>query len=250
LSERTSEAAPHLSFEMKHQLGALEFDVAFELTRPWTVLFGPSGSGKSTVLRAIAGLFRPDSAKIVLRHNNHEQIVADTVDSIAIPSHRRAVRWCGQRSSLFPNMTVLENLRFVAPASGPDGVQVVEALIEQFHLGPLANRRPAMLSGGEQQRASIARTICSATGMKQVALLLFDEPFTGLDTPLRDEIIEDLRCWLADAQIPVLSVTHDIGESFLLGAEIVRIDQGRVIQRGPVAEVLAAERAQLLAQLR
>jgi molybdate transport system ATP-binding protein len=81
-------------------------------------------------------------------------------------------------------------------------------------------------------------------------VLLLDEPFTGQDVPLRDELIEELRSWLVLTRTPILSVTHDVGEAFQLGAEVVKIADGRVVQQGPVAEVLAAERTRLLEQLR
>jgi molybdate transport system ATP-binding protein len=241
---------PHLSFQMKHRLGALEIDAAFELTQPWTVLFGPSGSGKSTILRAIAGLFKPDHARVEFRRRKLHQLATDTSRKIFIPAGpRRFVRWCGQRSSLFPNMTVRENLAFVAHVP-PNGVEMTDAAIETFRLTRFSDRRPAMLSGGEQKRAAIARAACAASGMHDVRLLLLDEPFTGLEAALRDELIADLRVWLGRRDIPVLSVTHDISEAFQLNAEVLKLQNGSIAAQGPVATVLGEERARLLDQLR
>jgi molybdate transport system ATP-binding protein len=90
---------------------------------------------------------------------------------------------------------------------------------------------------------SVVRAAAAARGR----LLLLDEPFAGLDASIRDRLIEDLRSWLSDT--PVVSVTHDIGEAFLLGAEVIRIQEGKVVAQGPVAQVLAEQRRRLAAVL-
>jgi molybdate transport system ATP-binding protein len=239
------EPRPHLSVEIKHRLGILSLDAAFELTQPWTVLFGPSGSGKSTILRAIAGLAHPQHAKIALHNSGSIQIAADTAARINLPPHQRNVRWAGQRPALFPHMTVRENLRFATMPAHPVANQSIDLALERFHLTLLADAMPATLSGGEQQRVSVARAAIAANGR----LLLLDEPFTGLDTPLRDALLADLQAWLADSRTPVLSVTHDIAEAFQLDAEVIKLHEGRILQQGSAAEVLAEERGRLLAQL-
>jgi molybdate transport system ATP-binding protein len=106
-----------------------------------------------------------------------------------------------------------------------------------------------MLSGGERQRVAIARAATAAVSLHSGSILLLDEPFTGQDVQLRDELIEELRGWLALAGRPVLSVTHDVGEAFQVDTEVIKIAEGRVIQQGPVAEVLSGERERLLEQL-
>jgi len=244
LPEITPESPPHLTLELRHSLGAMSLDVAFELTQPWTVLFGPSGSGKSTILRAIAGLIRPEQAKITLLWQNQHQIAADTTAGVMLPPHQRFVRWSAQRPALFPHMTVRDNLRF-ATAVGSDRDLTIASAFERFHIAHIADRLPGKLSGGEQQRAAIARAACSSEGR----LLLLDEPFTGLDASLRDELIADLQSFLAETGTPVLSVTHDISEAFQLNAEILKLHSGRITAQGPAAIVLAEERTRLLAQL-
>jgi molybdate transport system ATP-binding protein len=120
-----------------------------------------------------------------------------------------------------------------------------------FRLRGLAERRPRELSGGERQRVSVARAVVSATtyGGSERALLLLDEPFAGLDLKLRDELLIELRAWVARWKIPVLSVTHDVGEAFQLEAEVIRIADGRIVRQGPVADVLSEERRRLIGQL-
>jgi molybdate transport system ATP-binding protein len=119
----------------------------------------------------------------------------------------------------------------------------LERGIEIFGLRDLSNKYPAQLSGGERQWVSVVRAGIGARGK----ILLLDEPFSGLDASVRLQLIDGLRLWLGDT--PILSVTHDVGEAFLLGAEIVRIAEGRVVAQGPVGVVLAEERLRLLGQL-
>jgi molybdate transport system ATP-binding protein len=111
---------------------------------------------------------------------------------------------------------------------------------------------PRELSGGESQRVSVARAVVAAATFRGPgpALLLLDEPFSGLDLRLRDELLLELHAWLARRKIPVLSVTHDVGEAFQLGAEIIKIAGGKVVAQGPVGDVLAEERRRLMEQLR
>ncbi len=241
-----SEQQPHLSLELKHRLGVLDLNVAFELTQPWTVLFGPSGSGKSTILRAIAGLLRPDQAKIILRSSQHEQVAVDTASGILVAPHKRGVRWSAQRPTLFPLRTVRENIRMAFhDLPREESGRATDTVLDHFRIGSLADAMPQNLSGGEQHRVTLARAAAAAQGR----LLLLDEPFTGLDAPLRDELLKLLQAWLMPRGAPVLSVTHDVGEAFLLGAEVIRLGDGRVLAHGPVTEVLAEERVRLIGLL-
>ena len=251
LSGNLSASAPHLSVRIRHRLGALDLDVAFELTHPWTVLFGPSGSGKTTVLRAIAGFVRPDAGRIVSCFYGRELVMTDTTKGTFVRPHERSVRVAGQGAALFPHLTVRENIAFGArsQAHGTTAAEVVEEAITRFQLSGLAEKHPSMLSGGERQRVAIARAATAAVSLGSGSILLLDEPFTGQDVRLRDELIEELRGWLALMGRPVLSVTHDVGEAFQLGTEVIKIAEGRVVQQGPVAEVLAGERERLLEQL-
>jgi molybdate transport system ATP-binding protein len=230
---------------MQHRQGALAFDTAFELTEPWTVLFGPSGSGKTTVLRAIAGLMRPAAGRIVLGFAP-ATVLFDRAKGIHMPAHRRGVRLASQVATLFPHMTVRENIAYGVAA---DATEVVEETLQRFHLERLAETMPWKLSGGERQRTAVARAAASATTLGGSGLLLLDEPFAGLDLRLRDDLLRDLRSWLAATHTHVLSVTHDVGEAFQLGAEVIKFADGHVLQQGPVEAVLAEERMRLMDQL-
>lgn len=238
-----------LTAEIRHRVGTLALDVKFELTQPWTVLFGPSGSGKTTVLRAIAGFVRPGAGRIA----QAETLLVDQAAGVFVPAHRRPIRSAQQTPRLFPHMTVERNLLYGSghAATSADTRRIAAEVLSLFRIADLSQRMPADLSGGERQRASVARAVVSAATLScaQNALLLLDEPFSGLDAALRNDLLVELQTWLLERSIPVLSVTHDIGEAFQLGAEVIRIADGRIARQGPVAEVLAEERRRLLAQL-
>jgi molybdate transport system ATP-binding protein len=238
-----------LTVTMRHRVGAVALDVNFRLTQPWTVLFGPSGSGKTTVLRAIAGFVRPDGGRI----ESASVPWFDAAAKIFVSPHKRAVRSAGQMARLFPHMTVRRNVSYGSGwASKPDEVRgIVDDVMASFGLRDLADRMPQDLSGGERQRASVARALVSAMTFDRAErpLLLLDEPLAGLDVAARDRLVAELKQWTERCKIPVLSVTHALGEAFQLAADVVKIADGQVVQHGPVREVLTEERLQLLRQL-
>ena len=250
-------ASSHESFltlKMKHALGAISLDASFALTQPWTVLFGPSGSGKTTILRTIAGFVTPHAGFVACG----ERVLVDRDARIFVPPHLRPVRSAAQTARLFPHKTTLWNVTYGLgwPAKSNDSVQLVDEVIGLFRLRDLVNRMPRELSGGERQRAAVARAVISAisfsrqvAALPDTALLLLDEPFAGMDNTLRDDLLIELRDWLAQRKTPVLSVTHQVGEAFQLGAEVIKIADGKVVQQGPVGEVLADERRRLLETL-
>jgi molybdate transport system ATP-binding protein len=247
LSDRLSESL--LTVRIEHRVGAVLLDLNFALTEPWTVLFGPSGSGKTTVLRAIAGFVRPDAGVIA----RGETALVDRASNVFVPAYRRPVRSAGQTARLFPNMTVRSNTVYGSgwTSKPQDAMEIAEQVMGLFRLKGLEDRLPRDLSGGEAQRASVTRAVVSAVTFAGPgkALLLMDEPFSGLDVALRDDLVAELREWLERWKVPVLSVTHDVGEAFQLGAEVVKIADGRVVRQGPVGEVLAEERRRLMVQL-
>jgi molybdate transport system ATP-binding protein len=240
---------PHLTVQLHHRVGTLNLDVAFQLTQPWTILFGPSGSGKTTILRAIAGLVRPSSGRITHRATT----LSDSTTNAFVPPHNRPIRLATQTPNLFPHLTLQQNLLYGAGwlSKPEDRNQLAENLLALLHLSDLSHHLPHQLSGGEQQRASLARALLSATTCDGPTrpLLLLDEPFTGLEATLRDQLLEDLSGWATCWEVPILSVTHDIAEAFQLNAEVLKLANGRITHQGPATTVLAADRTRLLAQL-
>ena len=133
-----------------------------------------------------------------------------------------------------------------------DAGKVVDEVMKLFRLQDLVDRKPHELSGGEKQRVSVARSVISAVTYDGpgTALLLLDEPFSGLDYAMRDGLVDGLREYLVREKIPVLSVTHDVGEAFQLDAEVIRIAEGKAVQQGPVSDALKDERRRLMSQLK
>jgi molybdate transport system ATP-binding protein len=245
-------AAPWLAFSVYHGAGTrgeigghpggVTLAAEASLSGSLAVLVGPSGAGKTSLLRSIAGLMRPQRGSV--------RVAGTTVwDSTQAIWLRPAARGCGlvtQRPTLFPAMTVRDNIAFglhgLTREHRKGRVRQMAAL---FRIEPLLSRRPSQLSGGEQQRVSLARTLAP-----HPRLLLLDEPFAGLNLDLKHDVLTDLENWLAETRTPVVHVTHDVAEAWRLGtrpgAEVLRIEDGRIVSQGPGAMALAAERAQLL----
>ena len=240
----TEEAA--LQVRLQHHTGALALDVNFTARAPWTVLFGPSGSGKTTILRAIAGFLLPDDGRIaVTAAGRPAQVLLDRAAGTAVPAHRRPVRTAGQRAQMFARRTVRENVRY----GGAGREDLVDEALAQLFLMELAENRVERLSGGEQQRVAVARAIVAARAAGPGTWLLLDEPFTGLELGLRGALTREMPAWFAQLGHPVLSVTHDVAEVFTLNADVIRLSNGRVVRTGSADQVLAEDRARLIAEL-
>jgi molybdate transport system ATP-binding protein len=247
IAQQPGRGTPSLEVEIRHRVGAVDLEVRFALTGAWTVLFAPSGAGKTTILRLIAGLDRLDEGTIVRRAETARQggecVLADTVEGVHVAAHRRSIPVVAQRPALFPHRTVLGNVLY-ARAGQEGGSGPLEEVLELCRIGHLRDKYPAQISGGESQRVALARAL-----LAPARVLLLDEPFTGLDSGLRDAMIPEVKAYLAGRRIPVLHVTHDVGEVFAVGAEVIRLEDGRVAAQGPAGLVLARERERLLNQL-
>ncbi len=233
---------PLLSVRVQHRFergGEPALDMYCALEKPWTVLFGPSGAGKSTVLRTIAGVLRPDAARVIFQGD----VWTDTAAHVFVPPHKRGIGYVGQQSTLFPHLSVLENVQFGIRAQA-DGAERARTMLALFHADDLIQRRVHSLSGGERQRILLARALAPAP-----RLLLLDEPFTGLDYALRETLLEDLKSYLAEHPTPVLSVTHDVSEVFTVDADVVVMQAGRIVRSGTPSIVLHEERAAMLRAL-
>ncbi|MFB3829512.1 MAG: ABC transporter ATP-binding protein [Bryobacteraceae bacterium] len=217
-------------FAATAQAPGFSLDIEFQAGPGVTVLFGPSGAGKTLALESIAGFVRPDAGRILLDN----AILFDAGTGVDVPPRRRNCGYVFQNYALFPHMTVRENLMFAAERwPRLERHRRVNDMLERFHLAAVAARRPHELSGGEQQRGSIARAL-----LREPKLLLLDEPARGLDAPLRAELYAVLRQVRAEFNVPILLVTHDLDECFELGDVMLVIRDGRVVQSGPPRKVL------------
>ena len=208
------------------------FTLDVTLTAPSgiTILFGPSGSGKSTLLRSVAGLVRPDAGSIAIGN----RILFDASSGRDLPVRQRRVGYVFQQLALFPHLSVGDNLAY-GLQDRPAGVRREQscAIAESFRIQHVLSRRPDAISGGERQRAALARSLVTNPDV-----LLLDEPLSALDHATQSRIIDDLRAWNTSHGIPILYVTHAHREVFALGDRVVVLDHGRIVANGIPHEVL------------
>ncbi len=199
---------------------------------PVTVLFGPSGSGKTTVLRALAGLDRPDGGHIDFGGERW----LDVARGLFLPPQARGVGLLFQEYALFPHLSVARNIGFgLHRQPHAHRQRRIGEVAERFGLGGLLHRRPAELSGGQRQRVALARALAPSP-----RLLLLDEPLSALDAPSREALRGELRQLLEEAGIPAVVVTHDRVEALALGDRMAVLIEGSIRQVGPVHEVFSA----------
>lgn len=191
------------------------FRLNMELSVPGQILgvLGASGCGKSMTLKAIAGIITPDKGKAAVG----ERIVYDSDRKIDLPPQKRKVGYLFQNYALFPNMTVYEN---IAAAAGKDK-SLVKSLIRRFHLEETQGLYPDRLSGGQQQRTALARILASGP-----EALLLDEPFSALDSYMKEELQMELKERLQEFGGPVMIVSHDRDELYRLCDHIMVMSAG------------------------
>lgn len=230
---------PHHRLTVDRTLGALHLRANLALSAPWTLLFGPSGSGKTSLLRAACGLLGAEGVRLSRHDASGEKEVLLLTPQQALPSHQLGLGYAPQQGALFPHLTVAENVSFPRTIRGTAASrdEDVNALLELFEIAPLRDRTPRLLSGGERQRVNLAR----AFAVPNARFLLLDEPLTGLGRDLRGRLIKRMQAWTTHRGVPVLSVSHDVDEALLLGADVIVLDEGKVVRQGPAGVVLASE---------
>jgi len=196
-----------------------------------TVLFGPSGSGKTTTLRCLAGLERPGRGHI----RSGDETWFDSDRGIFLRPQQRRIGYLFQEHALFPHLNITHNIAYGLGALARAERQLrVKEIMELLGLSDLGHRYPRQISGGERQRAALARALVC-----HPRLLLLDEPLSALDVPLREQLRRELRRSLAQLGIPAILVTHDRIEALSLADYVVVFDDGRIRQSGPVEEVFS-----------
>src|SRR5215475_5607407 len=205
----------------------LELNVDLQNAR--TGVFGPSGAGKTSLLESIAGLRKPQTAKIRLDNCLFE----DTEQDYSLPVRLRKIAYVPQDDSLFPHLSVRRNLLYGTDGKSKQDTFSFDHVISFLKIGALLDRDVRSLSRGENQRIVIARALLSAP-----RLLLLDEPLTALDTKLKNAILEQLRSLRDEFGIPMLYVTHDPAEAINICEEILMLESGRLISRGNPRELL------------
>ncbi len=219
-----------LSVRLQHRLPGLELDVAFDAPAGVTVLFGPSGAGKTSVINAVAGLLKPDHAKIELDGS----VLTDTANLRYLPPHDRRIGYIFQEARLFPHLSVRQNLLYGAWARRVQRQSSrFDDLVDLMGLGALLKRYPMHLSGGETQRVAIGRAL-----LADPDLILADEPLASLDDARKEEILPYFERLRDDVKIPFLYVSHDAREVARLATIVVVLKDGRVQRQGTATDVL------------
>ncbi|MDJ0594611.1 MAG: molybdate ABC transporter permease subunit [Pleurocapsa sp. MO_226.B13] len=219
-----------LIVDIQKQLPGFLLDVAFETDQTPLGLLGGSGAGKSLILRCIAGLDTPDRGRIVL----NGKVLFDSDRGINLPPRDRACGFLFQNYALFPHLTIAENITFGIQTgiSRREIKQEVERQLIAVDLPGMGDRHPGELSGGQQQRVALARAKASQPG-----IMLLDEPFSALDTYLRDKQEKLLRNNLIHYQGVTLFITHNLEEAYRVCPKLLVVDRGKAIASGTKQDI-------------
>jgi ABC-type sulfate/molybdate transport systems ATPase subunit/ABC-type sulfate transport system permease component len=209
-----------LTMDLDVTVGDFRLRVAHRADAAHLALLGPSGAGKSLTLRSLAGLLGPGVGQVRLGSRQLGPLLPE----------RRHIGWVPQDAGLFPHLCVWEQLTFGTEADPALAAQ----WLRRLGLAGLEGRRPHQLSGGQRQRVALARALARSPD-----LILLDEPFSSLDSPVRNELRRELRSLQREAGVATVLVTHDPEEAALLADEVLVLAEGRVLQAGPRRSVFA-----------
>ena len=213
---------------LSHTIGNKEIlrNINFTLSKDSiSCILGPSGSGKTSLLKLIAGLERVQNGSIKI---NSKEVSSK---SKHLPTEKRNIGFLFQDYALFPHLTVKQNLEY--PVNYKTSPHTIEDIIKLIKLPNSLNKYPHELSGGEQQRVALARSIISNPD-----ILLLDEPFSSLDLNLREDVRDDTLHLLQKSNVSVIIVTHDPFEAMFISNQINIMDTtGRIVQSGSPAEL-------------
>jgi molybdate transport system ATP-binding protein len=211
--------------ELQGAQGGFRLDVQLDIAeRSLVALSGVSGSGKTTLLRLISGLAEPDSGEIV---DGDEKWFSGS-EKINLKTQQRKIGFVFQEFSLFPNMTVCENIEY----AGADKNTISE-LLGLVELENLSERYPATLSGGQKQRVALVRAIA-----RRPKILLLDEPFSTLDAAMKAKLQDELLRIHEKFQITTIIVSHDMSEMYRLCSRMITLESGRVAKDGTPQQIL------------
>ena len=230
-----------LKVNIHKELKEFDLDVNFELKNKRLGILGPSGCGKSMTLKSIAGIVDPDKGVISL-NTGDDTVYFNSDKKINLRPQKRNVGYLFQNYALFPNMTVEENVACGLPKDV--NKEIVHEMIKRFHLDGLENRYPRQLSGGQQQRVALARILAYGPDV-----ILLDEPFSAMDTFLKEQLRIELVRSLKDFDGFSIMVTHDRDEAFQFCDELIVLDEGKIIAKGDTYDIFENPRKVQVARL-
>lgn len=230
-----------LNCNIRRRLRDFELDMDFTVGDETLVIVGHSGCGKSTTLKVLAGLLAPTEGRITVG----ERTFFDGTRKLNVSPEARNIGFVFQNYALFPHLSVFENVVY-----GLDGKKLskvkkaakVEGMLQTLNISHLIDSMPADLSGGEQQRVALARSL-----VLEPDVLLLDEPLSALDVTTRGRVRRELKKTLKSLGIPTIIVTHDYEDAISLGDRILVMDRGHVIQEGTARELLTLPRSPFVA---
>lgn len=218
--------------DIKKKLGNVNIDVSFSIKdNSVTTVFGQSGAGKTSIINMIAGLITPDEG--VISVNGREFF--NSSKKINIPTSKRNIGYIFQDIRLFPHLTIKRNLLYgVKNKNNNDLSYTLEDISSLLDISHLLDRMPLKLSGGEKQRVAIGRVLLSKPD-----LFLMDEPLSSLDTNRKKELLNYINIISNDFHLPILYVTHSIGEMLKISKNILFVENGKLIKYGNTTDVLS-----------
>ena len=217
-----------LYVDIKKKFKGFSLDVKFETTNERLGLLGASGCGKSMTLKCIAGIERPDEGRIIL----NDRVLFDSKSKMNLPPQLRKVGYLFQNYALFPHMKVEDNIGCGLKDSKKSKKIRIDQMVELLHLQGLEKRYPLQLSGGQQQRVALARILAY-----EPDVLMLDEPFSALDTYLKENLLQELLEVLNEYHGDTLIVSHSRDEVYSLCEKIAIIDSGSLVLTGKTIDI-------------
>jgi molybdate transport system ATP-binding protein len=230
-----------LEVKFKRKLSGFNLDVAFSVNQEILAILGPSGSGKTMTLQCIAGLIRPDEGYVKL--NN--KVLFDSSCSTCLPTQMRKVGFVFQNYALFPHLTVNQNIAYgIRHLPAGEIKNRVAELLDKMNIPKLGERYPRQLSAGQQQRVAVARALAP-----EPEVLLLDEPFSALDSLVKERLQFELQTLQRFFKGNMLFVTHDLTEGYKLSSRIAVFESGRIVQHDVKEKVIACPANHTVARL-
>jgi molybdate transport system ATP-binding protein len=218
-----------LDVDISLRQGAFTLQARMDCSASALGVFGPSGSGKSTLMRTLAGLAKPDSGRIAL----NGEVLFDSAQGVWVPPHRRGIGMVFQDARLFPHWSTAENLRAGLRRPAGRSSFSFDRVVSLLELDALLERPVGQLSGGEQQRAALGRAL-----LAQPRLLLMDEPVSGLDARLKEQILPFLARVHCELRLPCILVSHSLPEILQMTDQLALLKEGRVCALGDLARLV------------